>query len=334
MAVMLNELRYRNYWVTRLGALHACMEYLGKKDSAAWLYGATGHAFILNMYDDACLSGPTAWNCEMITNLAHNLGVSVQIINGWRTDRDIVQKRKAAWECVKVALDKALPCYGWELGVAEFYTICGYNEYGYYYKGIGTPADDDYARPSDGYKPWEELAADSSVGWLHVGWLSEGAASDDATTVLESLEFALEFSTSPSKWISQGYRANLDGYDNWLTALRSPELKDTTGLAYNGEVWAECRHFAVMYLEEAAARIGGEAGRLLLAAAAPYRETAAALDSFKGLFPFFGRYPEMLKEEGRRKDAARALEEAKRAESAGLDALRAVHRVMDLSNVR
>lgn len=396
MSVVLNRLKYRNFWVTRLGALKACMEFLGKTDSDAWLFGATGHAFILNVAPDGCSSGPTAWNCEMITNLAHNLGVSVNVVNGWRTEHDFALKQKIAWESTKRALDKGFPCYGWELGIPEFYTICGYNGQGYLYKGIGTPtlqftADmdvweevvrgeagerlreafaaqgivlgekvrfapgsygdvvircegmdgefcafpmngrvqihDDYSRHSEGYKPWEELG-NSSIGWLHAGWLEEGASSDDFTTVLEALEFAVEFAGSPAKWIMPGYKSGLAGYDNWLYAVEhAPEEADPAGLAYNGEVWAECRRYAGLFLDEAAKRIGGGAGALLREAAGPYKEAASSLARYRSLLPFFGRTPAMPEEI--RRELTVELKEARSAEEAGLSALQAAYAAME-----
>ncbi|RAU93837.1 hypothetical protein [Paenibacillus sp. YN15] len=396
MSVVLNRLKYRNFWVTRLGALKACMEFLGKKDSDAWLFGATGHAFVLNVAPDGCSSGPTAWNCDMITNLAHNLGVSVNAVNGWTTEHDFALKQKIAWENTKRALDKGLPCYGWELGIPEFYTICGYNEHGYLYKGIGTPtlqftADmsvweeilrgeagpqlreafasqgiplagqvtfgpggygdivircegaegeycafpmngqvqihDDYSRHSEGHKPWEELG-NASVGWLHAGWLELGAASDDFTTVLEALEFAVEFAANPPKWVMPGYKSGLPGYDNWIHAVsHAPENDDPQGLAYNGEVWAECRRFAGAFLEEAADRIGGPAGALLREAAVPYQEVAASLARYRSLLPFFGRKPGMPEE--LRRELLQALGNARKAEEAGLAALKTAYGTME-----
>lgn len=399
MSVVLEGLKYRNFWVTRLGVLKACMEYLGKDHSDPWLFGATGHAFVLNVSEDCCVSGPTAWNCEMITHLAHNLGVSVNVLNGWKTEHDFKLKQKIAWENTKRALDKGLPCYGWELGLGEFYTICGYNEFGYLYKGIGTPtyrfsveagewenlmkgvagggliqafADhgvpftgnpqvqphpagyavirdgdskeqffalygqngtvdihDDFVRHSESHRPWEELGT-SDIGWLHTGWLEEGAGSDDFTTVLEALEFGLEMAGSPAKWVMPGYKAGLAGYDNWLNTLRAAgEGTDPTGLAYNGEVWAECRAYAGIFLEEAADRIGGEAGVLLRQAAQPYKEAAACLSRYRSLLPFFGRSPQLLGESGCKNELLQALEGARRAEEAGLTALRAAYICME-----
>ena len=48
----IENLRWRPKWVSHMGCLKGCLDYLGLKVSDAWLYGATGHAFIINMAGD------------------------------------------------------------------------------------------------------------------------------------------------------------------------------------------------------------------------------------------------------------------------------------------
>ncbi len=45
----LKDLRWQNKCITHLGCIKGCLDYLKKDVTDAWLYGATGHAFILNM---------------------------------------------------------------------------------------------------------------------------------------------------------------------------------------------------------------------------------------------------------------------------------------------
>lgn len=47
----LENLHGKNRWVSHLGCLAGCLEYLKRGVSDGWLYGATGHAFILNILD-------------------------------------------------------------------------------------------------------------------------------------------------------------------------------------------------------------------------------------------------------------------------------------------
>jgi hypothetical protein len=56
----LENCRWVPRWVAHLGAVKGCLNYLGIEMSDAWLYGGTGHAFVLNVHEGLCPSGPTA----------------------------------------------------------------------------------------------------------------------------------------------------------------------------------------------------------------------------------------------------------------------------------
>jgi hypothetical protein len=45
----LENLRWRNRWTTHLSCIKGCLDYLSLDVSDAWLFGVTGHAFILNI---------------------------------------------------------------------------------------------------------------------------------------------------------------------------------------------------------------------------------------------------------------------------------------------
>ena len=120
MGKMIDNLRWKPMWISHLGCVKGCLDYLGLDVSAAWLFGATGHAFILNVHEVVCPSGPTAWNTEMIKKLGENIGYSTDMIMAWKSDNDFKEKRKIAWEKTRMALDEGLPCYGWEMDIPEF----------------------------------------------------------------------------------------------------------------------------------------------------------------------------------------------------------------------
>ncbi|RKN82034.1 hypothetical protein [Paenibacillus ginsengarvi] len=138
MAIKHEKLLWRPFWATHIGAIKGCTDFLGIGMSDAWLSGGSGHAFVLNVNDTVSAAGPTAWNTEMVRLLGHNLGYGISGVFARRSDPQFQSKQKLAWETAKQALDDGLPCYGWELGLAEYYVINGYNQYGYFYSGIGT----------------------------------------------------------------------------------------------------------------------------------------------------------------------------------------------------
>jgi hypothetical protein len=307
----LENLRWTPRWVSHLGCVKGCLDYLGLDVSDGWLYGATGHAFVLNIHDVVCPSGPTAWNTEMLRELGKNVGYESRGLSAERGDADFDEKRKLIWDSTKLALDNGLPTYGWELDVPEYYVVFGYDDVGYYYSG---PLCDDGAGP----KPWRDLGA-SDIGLLEMYSLVAAEAADDRATVKEALAFALAFAESPAGWVYAKYKGGPGGFDNWVKAVEE-NVAHSHGMAYNAAVWHECRRFAVEFLKEAKERLGEAAGPFD-GAIANYEVVAESLKKVAELFPFVGREEGHVKDKERCAAAAAALRAAREAEAAGLAAL-------------
>jgi hypothetical protein len=125
----LNDLNFFPHWVSHLGCLKGCLQYLGVDVTTPWLFGGTGHAFIINISKDSCPSGPTAWKTEMLFNLGRNLGYEVDRLFFYKSRLDFKEKRKLAWEHVKESINEGYPCYGWQIGkIADYYIIYGYDD--------------------------------------------------------------------------------------------------------------------------------------------------------------------------------------------------------------
>jgi hypothetical protein len=71
--VKLENCQWRLKWVAYLGCIKGCLEYLGIDISDAWLYSGTGHAFAINLHEEVCPSGPTAWKTVKLFELGANL---------------------------------------------------------------------------------------------------------------------------------------------------------------------------------------------------------------------------------------------------------------------
>lgn len=52
MRTKLENLKWKPRWVSHLGCIKGCVEYLDLDVSDAWLYGATGHAFVINLHEE------------------------------------------------------------------------------------------------------------------------------------------------------------------------------------------------------------------------------------------------------------------------------------------
>ncbi len=150
---LLPGLRLTPGWTTHMCCLKSCLDYLDLHISRAWLFGGTGHAFVLNVHEELCPSGPTAWNTSMLFKLAPNLGYRHKGLAVWRgqAGEGFPGRQREAFDLVRDAIDRGLPCYGWQMQVPDYYLITGYDDVGYYYAGPG-------AEEGAGPLPWEKLA--------------------------------------------------------------------------------------------------------------------------------------------------------------------------------
>ena len=49
----LQNCQWASRWVTHLGCIKGCLGYLKRDVSDGWLFGATGHAFLINILEGA-----------------------------------------------------------------------------------------------------------------------------------------------------------------------------------------------------------------------------------------------------------------------------------------
>jgi hypothetical protein len=379
-------LKWNVAWNSQMGALKGCADYLGIEMSTGWLFGGTGAAFMLTMNNATC--GP-AGNLEQIPmmRLCGNLGLAVHGVSAWRNQEDFPLQKRLAWENTKDALDRELPCYGYCLGIPEYYVVNGYRDEGYLFDGIGTeeltddaiilPADvqkllseykDHYSSIDDtlseqlkrlarerniqlqgklrlvnggvreiideigfsmkvlgpGFFEWVKLG-EKHNGLLEMYWVEPMRVSDDRSVVKEALLFALEYANAPKKWINEGWSAGPAAYDQWIENLLVPQ-PNGFGLSYSGQCWAECRYFAVQFLEEAGERLGGTISQKMKNAALAYRDVSNGLSAVAELLPFHGRKQEYMEDAERIQEVVEHLRAAKSAELKGLDLLRDIVR--------
>lgn len=306
----LADLSWTPTWTSLAGCIHGCLTYLGQDISPAWLFGGTGHAFIINMNKDgSCPSGPTAWVTTPFFNLGKNLGWRIEGVFGDKRRPGFDALKRQAWELVKASLDSDLPVVGWELAIPEFYVVDGYDDAGYYFHG---PAAEMGPSP----KPWDELG-ESEIGMLEIFSIQPCQPAEDRKTIHDALAFALAFNRGNPEWVLPEYLAGQAAYQAWIEALESGRAM-RMGHAYNAAVWEECRSQAVTFLREAKGRLQGELEGAFEGAIQAYGETAAQLKLVAERYPFFqNNTREPVGENPTSQEAADCLQLAMAAEAEG-----------------
>lgn len=306
----LPDLVWTPAWTSLVGCIHGALKFLKIAPEISWLFGATGHAFIINMSrDGSCPSGPTAWNTSRFYSLGENIGYKIKGIFADKRKPGFKEEQIKAWELTKSALDQNIPVIGWELAIPEWYLINGYDDAGYFYNGPGADLG-----PSP--KPWRKLGK-TDIGLLEMYSVKPAQPAQDPITIKEALAFAIAFNQGSSEWVLPDYLAGQEAYRVWIEAVSSGKAM-LMGHAYNSSVWEECRRNAVAFLREAKSRVPGTADKAFDGAIQSYTEVAKQLKDLSELYPFFeNNREEPLGINPKSKKAVEHLQAAKEAESDG-----------------
>ena len=224
---------------TNMGVLHGVSDYWGFKASPATVFGATGYAFLINIKDDICPSGPFLWRRERFNRLVTNLGIRTRDL-GFYTSAASAAERRRVEVGLRDAIDAGIPC---SLCNNEYQLITGYDGEGFSTVG---PFPDHLPRRLT-FGTWEEWGQDV-YAYFYVHHRGEPASRNDL--VRDSLSFAVEMFRSPARFAREGYGVGPDAYDQWSEALESHG--GDFGNEWNARVYSECRRHAAAYLREVA----------------------------------------------------------------------------------
>jgi len=310
----LEGLRWEKRWVGQMGCARPSLAYQGLEVSFPWLYGATGHAFVINVAAEQDPSGPTCWNWQRLFRLTPNAGFRVE---GFSVERQeagdqFPARQREAWDFVRGCIDRGVPCFGWELHpcIPDHYLIYGYDDTGYLYSGW-----------DEGHMPWDQLGT-HDVQVLQVYAMERCALPPDEQVVREALATAVELAEWPDSYdVAPGFASGLEAYEVWAKALESGK-SSRDGHSYNAEVWHECRAMAAAFLEEVTHRLPGWGGPALAAAGERYRAARDKLAAVVAMHPSREQWDDTLTLTS--PEAAALLREAGVAEREAVAALRAV----------
>lgn len=317
---ILDHLKWSPKWVTHLGCVKGCLDYLGVEVTDAWLYGGSGYAFILNISKDSCPSGPTAWKTMMLFQQGRNLGYEIEGVFGSKYHQDLNALQQEAWDYARGSIDDGFPVYAWEMEIPEYYVIFGYDKMGYYYSG---PAADEGKGP----KPWGELG-NTDIGLVELYSVKPVEAKPAVDVVKSSFQKVLKHASNPPDWIFEKYRSGVKGFDLWIEGLEGG-LANRFGMGYNAEVWLECRKYAVDFLKEAKEQLNGEAEPLFKQAIHHYQVVADQIELVSQAYPWIPEGgPSTIPVDDVCQEAVANLRTARQAEADGLQTLEEIEKLL------
>lgn len=317
-------------WCTPAQAIHAALKYPDdKRYSLTEIMGYTSHAFRLKIGIPAAdVGGPCGYDWPvLLPRMMNVLGYGSKTYGGPTLTPPSAEELTEALEAVQRSIDRGIPAIAWDLFVAEFGIVYGYDD-----EQQLLSARDPI---KDGTLPYAKLGR-GQVSELFVMTIDPSAVRPDRKSLLKgALSLAVEHARSeeiisiPQPGV---YKNGLEAYDAWIQTFKD-RTADPFGNAYCAKCYLDARAFAVQFLRELDRTWAGDGAleqeirQLSAQAAGHYAEVEAALRPFAEQFPFpqGGRPndPEVAEA------SVRMLEQAKAAESQGVETLERMAAVLE-----
>ena len=240
--MILENLQVPRFNTTLMGVVKGVLDNWRVEASDPMVFGLTGHAFLINIHDEICPSGPYCWNYRGFIDLLKNIGISMHEL-GFYSALSSAGDRAAVEAKIKDALDQGIPC---SLLNLENQLITGYDSTGFFTTQPWAPqVNFPPARLTFGN--WQELGKEFHISFYTFSQVEQAGKVE---AIHESLDYAVDLFTHPEKFSLNRYGIGLGAYDNWITAASVHGFDH--GNWWNGSVWSECRLMASRYFEEIA----------------------------------------------------------------------------------
>lgn len=292
---MLLDVHVPPFDATLMGIVRGAADYFGMTYSDAQLYGRSGHAFMINIHDSLCPSGPYCWDRQPFYNALLNTGIQMNEGPCYGCDTTLDMRSQ-----IEAALISRLDC-GELCGFVnmEFQLIAGYDETGFITTRPWTSID--FPPGHLTFSSWQEFGKE-----IHVNFFTfdQFEPASDKTAIIAGLNFARDLAGRPPACGEEMYHTGPGAFDTWIAAVDAGHGSGH-GNWWNSRVWGECRHFAARYCSELAIQ---------------YPETAAIADSMQAGYQIVA--DNLLKVSNKELDAAekvRLLREAKMREQDCMD---------------
>lgn len=302
--VLLPGIKYYPCTPALVGCIKSSLGYLGIHVSTGWI--SAPYAFMLNINDEVSYMGPENWSDNgCFDELIRNCGGVLKNYKAYKTDHRIADKRVEAWDMIRNAIDKGLPCYAWEMDKPLYYLIAGYDRTGYYYIDHETMG-------IEGPKPYQELG-DTQWGILEIHILRPGSISDNLKIIKDIFEYAINIGNPEFDRPNPGYTHGIQAYQTWWESIENG-MADRYDIAYNASFWSQCKKMATLFLQEGKLRTGLMEGQFNQAIEC-YENAAKALSRLSQLYPL---HSEILPGLDQRNEAIALLKTAQKNEMDGL----------------
>ncbi|HOP26147.1 MAG TPA: hypothetical protein PLM22_03065 [Candidatus Sabulitectum sp.] len=224
-----------------MGVVSGVCRFFGREIPEPVLFGRTGHAFIMNISEDLCPSGPYLWDMKPFISLLENSGF-VMNFHGFFNEKSTREERSKLEGKLRDELDRGHPC---SILNMDNQIISGYDGTGFF---CVQPWECDFPPGRLSFGSWEEISTE-----IHACFYSfhEVEPLEPAFCIQRSLLFALDqLHGNPVRPVGDSV-SGIGAYATWKTGVLGGH-GESHGNWWNGTVWSECRRMASGYFGEIA----------------------------------------------------------------------------------
>lgn len=267
----LADLRQPSIATTLLGSIKGAADFFDLDLDLPMLFGLSGHAFLINIHDEMCPSGPYVWDGRRFYELLAEQGIRATGHYTITAESEPAE-RESLERSLRSHLDEGRLCI---LNFLENQLISGYDEDGFLLlQPWGGEAPSEVARITSG--TWEECFA--REGWAHVTVVEKADGSSSVReTAKHAIRWGAELFRDGTPWEEPRYHIGRAGYETWLRLVLAGK-GSTHGHWWNATVWSECRRFGSEFFTELAEIVAEPRPRdLALSLSARYAEAGEKL---------------------------------------------------------
>ena len=270
MEKIITNLKMYPFETTLMGVLKGVADYFNVALNGAWLFGGSGHAFLINIHEQLCPSGPYCWDYENFFKLMKNLGISMKDL-GFFSAESTPDERGRIEELLKQSIDAGNPC---SLLNMENQLISGYTDTHFIVQKPWPKVDLPFTPETLTFQSWKELGNEIHINFFT---FAKTKRADDETIIKESLSHAVDITQNPDRYRLEHYYVGLKAYDAWINAIKDG-YGASHGNWWNGTVWRECREMASRYFSEIARKYQGKTSKKATELSNQYKRLAQLLD--------------------------------------------------------
>jgi hypothetical protein len=316
-------------WVSFIGAVTGVLRARGIKCDFTSVAGMSGYAFIVNLAEQACPSGPTKFDWTVLEEGTRALGLDTELVviehgdeSGNATpDAELLDE---LFERVRQEIDAGRCCVVWGATSApEFAIVYGYRGNAYLVRSmrsVDAGTDETLARalapdqsPEDPV-PHDELQAPGGLGAVFFG---EPAEVDRDRADRQAVTRAVQLLGGKHTCFEPGLAHGVEAFGVWADAIEQGKV-EPFGNSYNVHCYWELQLLAGAFCRRLGKRRTGATVQFGQAAEA-FGKSSDNLERLKEFFPFpkGGDLAGLATRQG----AARLLRECGKANAAALAAL-------------